>query len=89
MSFGKFVISNIVGTVFVALLGLLMGVFISWIAGFFLPESYKPIVAGVVFVLFMLGVPSIWVQNWRKYQLMKLMASDYEEDGGQYLKGLR
>lgn len=80
MNIGKFVITNLLGTVFIALLGLLMGAFISWIAGFFLPESAKPIITGIIFILFMLGVPGIWVQNWHKYQLAKLMASEFDED---------
>lgn len=81
MSFGKFVISNIIGTAFVALLGLLAGAILSWIAGFFLPESAKQTIMGVVFVLFMLGVPSIWSQNWHRYQVAKLLTSELEKDG--------
>lgn len=82
MSMGKFVVANLLGTAFIALLGFLMGTFISWIAGFFLPESVKPIITGVIFVLFMLGVPGIWATNWQKYQLAKLMASEDEENDG-------
>lgn len=71
MNIGKYIIGNLFGTILIALLGLLMGAFISWIAGFFLPESAKPIIAGIVFVLFMLGVPSIWVSNWNRMKLVE------------------
>lgn len=73
MSFGRFLLGNVIGTALVVLVGLLMGMFVSWIAGLFLPESIKPMIAGAVFVLAMLGIPGIWVSNWRRYQLMKLV----------------
>ena len=76
MGMGKFLISNIIGTVFVALLGLLMGLFISWIAGFIFPESFTKMIPIVVFILFMLGVPGIWASNWNRMKLEQFLNDD-------------
>ncbi len=77
MNIGKFIIGNVIGTIFIALLGLLTGMFLSWLAGFLFPESVKPIITGIVFVSAMLGVPGLWVTNWRR---MKAAQMPYDLD---------
>lgn len=78
MNMGKYLISNIIGTAFIALLGLLMGLFISWIAGFIWPESVTRVIPIVVFVIAMLGVPGIWVSNWNLMKLEQFLDDESE-----------
>ena len=77
MNMGKYLI-NIIGTAFIALLGLLMGLFISWIAGFIWPESVTRVIPIVVFAIAMLGVPGIWVSNWNLMKLEQFLDDESE-----------
>lgn len=80
MNMVKYLISNLLGTAFIALLGIVVGTLISWIAGIFLPESMKPLITGFFFILFMLGVPGIWVLNWKRMKTMETVQELSQED---------
>lgn len=80
MNLGKFLLANIIGTIFIALVGLLMGFFVSWIAGFIFPESFTRVIPVIVFIISMLGVPGIWASNWNRMQYESLMRDIYSED---------
>lgn len=79
MNMGKFLLGNIIGTAFIALLGWLIGLFVSWIAGFIFPESITQVIPIVVLVLSLLGVPRIWASNWNRMKLEQFLNDESED----------
>ena len=80
MSFPKFLLSNVLGIAFVALIGLLLGSLAEWFVGLFVHNSLPSFLKLAIIIAALLGVPGIFRSNWLSYKAAKEMEARLSND---------